>query len=57
LTTLERSQIQTFPKNFAWAGSKTDIEQMVGNAVPVNLAKFVALAIIDYCDAEGNRDE
>jgi DNA (cytosine-5)-methyltransferase 1 len=48
LTTLERSQIQTFPKNFKWEGSKTDIEQMIGNAVPVNLAKFVASAIIDY---------
>jgi DNA (cytosine-5)-methyltransferase 1 len=53
LTTLERSQIQTFPKNFVWDGSKTDIEQMIGNAVPVNLAKFVALAILDYCKNEG----
>ena len=51
LTTLERSQIQTFPKDFTWTGSKTDIEQMIGNAVPVNLAKFVALAIIDYYNA------
>jgi len=52
LTTLERSQIQTFPKDFIWIGSKTDIEQMIGNAVPVNLAKFVALAIIDYYNTE-----
>jgi DNA (cytosine-5)-methyltransferase 1 len=52
LTTLERSQIQTFPQNFTWIGSKTDIEQMIGNAVPVNLAKFVAHAIIDYCNTE-----
>jgi DNA (cytosine-5)-methyltransferase 1 len=50
LSTSERSQIQTFPKDFVWAGNKTDIEQMIGNAVPVNLAKFVALAIIDYCN-------
>ena len=57
LTTLERSQIQTFPKNFIWAGSKTDIEQMIGNAVPVNLAKFVALAIIDYCNTETDKNE
>lgn len=55
LTTLERSQIQTFPKNFIWEGSKTDIEQMIGNAVPVNLAKFVAKAIIDYCQIEGGK--
>ena len=52
LTTLERSQIQTFPKDFIWSGCKTDIEQMIGNAVPVNLAKFVALAIIDYYKTE-----
>jgi DNA (cytosine-5)-methyltransferase 1 len=52
LTTLERSQIQTFPKDFIWKGSKTDVEQMIGNAVPVNLAEFVALAIIDYCNTE-----
>jgi DNA (cytosine-5)-methyltransferase 1 len=42
LTTLERSWIQTFPKDFKWIGSKTDVEQMIGNAVPVNLAQFVA---------------
>lgn len=42
LTTLERSLIQTFPAGYKWAGSKTDIEQMIGNAVPVNLAQYVA---------------
>jgi DNA (cytosine-5)-methyltransferase 1 len=57
LTTLERSQIQTFPKNFKWDGSKTDIEQMIGNAVPVNLAKFVARAIVDFCKTGGKDDE
>lgn len=45
LTTQERAWIQTFPKDFKWVGSKTDIEQMVGNAVPVNLAKYVAETI------------
>ena len=33
---------QTFPKDYIWIGSKTDVEQMIGNAVPVNLASFVA---------------
>ena len=42
LTTLERALIQTFPPNFKWHGTKTDIELMVGNAVPVKLAEFVA---------------
>jgi DNA (cytosine-5)-methyltransferase 1 len=48
LTTYERSRIQTFPKNFKWVGSKTDIEQMIGNAVPVKLASFVANCINKY---------
>ena len=41
LSTKERSLIQTFPNRFKWIGSKTDVEQMIGNAVPVNLAKYV----------------
>lgn len=45
LSTVERALIQTFPKDYKWIGNKTDIEQMIGNAVPVNLAKFVAESI------------
>lgn len=45
LTTLERALIQTFPPSFKWQGSKTDVEQMIGNAVPVKLAEFVANAL------------
>lgn len=48
LTTQERSYIQTFPTDFKFVGSKTDVEQMIGNAVPVNLAKFVATSIMKY---------
>ncbi|MEA5537405.1 DNA cytosine methyltransferase [Crocosphaera sp. XPORK-15E] len=48
LTTKERSYIQTFPDDFIWEGSKTDLEQMIGNAVPVNLAEYVAKAILNY---------
>ncbi|MDE6003133.1 MAG: DNA cytosine methyltransferase, partial [Prevotella sp.] len=48
LTTLERSYIQTFPRTYQFIGSKTDVEQMIGNAVPVNLAKFVGNAINNY---------
>lgn len=48
LTTIERSYVQTFPKDFQFIGSKTEVEQMIGNAVPVNLAKFVANAIHKY---------
>lgn len=45
LTTIERSYIQTFPKNFIFTGSKTQLEQMIGNAVPVKLAEYVANCI------------
>lgn len=51
LTTEERAMIQTFPESFHFMGSKGDIEQMIGNAVPVNLGKFVASAILDYIQA------
>lgn len=53
LTTLERSLIQTFPAGFKWVGSKTDREQMIGNAVPVKLARFVAEAVQEHlCQKE-----
>lgn len=48
LTTLERARLQTFPKSFKWLGTKTDLEQMIGNAVPVNLAERVARCILNY---------
>lgn len=44
LTTIERARIQTF-ENFEFLGSKTDVEQLIGNAVPVNLAAFVGNAL------------
>ncbi|EAW38015.1 DNA cytosine methyltransferase [Lyngbya sp. PCC 8106] len=47
LTTLERSYIQTFPETFIFEGSKTDLEQMIGNAVPVKLAEFVGKCMIE----------
>lgn len=48
LTSRERSMIQTFPEDFIFDGTKTDIEQMIGNAVPVNLGYYVADAIFRY---------
>lgn len=56
LTTLERSYIQTFPESFMFDGTKTNLEQMIGNAVPVNLAKFVAEAILSYCSGQNGQD-
>ena len=45
LSSQERALIQTFPSDYKWIGNKTDIEQMIGNAVPVNLAEFVGKTI------------
>lgn len=42
LTTKERSLIQTFPESFKLSGTKSQIEQIIGNAVPVKLAEHVA---------------
>lgn len=50
LTTEERSRIQTFPEDFMFLGSKSEVEQMIGNAVPVNLGTFVAKAIRQYVE-------
>ena len=55
LTTIERSYIQTFPKDFDFDvenQSKTDLEQMIGNAVPVKLGEYVANAITEYIESQ-----
>ncbi|MCX6983915.1 MAG: DNA cytosine methyltransferase [Lentisphaerae bacterium] len=48
LTTKERSLIQTFPESYNLSGSKTELEQIIGNAVPVKLAEFVATRLKEY---------
>lgn len=47
LTTEERARVQTF-EGWKWSGAKTDLELMIGNAVPVKLAEFVARRLLDY---------
>jgi len=57
LTTKERSLIQTFPQEWDISGKKSDIEQIIGNAVPVKLASFVGKCILDYLeDCETEKD-
>ena len=49
LTYKERSWIQTFPNSFDWGdGSKTNINQAIGNAVPVKLAEYIANCLMKY---------
>lgn len=56
LTTQERAWIQTFPRDFVFPGTKSDVEQVIGNAVPVRLAQYVADKLGQYIlelDANG----
>lgn len=53
LTTTERCMIQTFPENFIIKGKKTDIEQIIGNAVPVKLAEYVSKRLYEYINKNG----
>ena len=60
LTLRERATIQTFPINFVFdnaAITNGDLEQMVGNAVPVLLAKFVAERLSDYMEHKDNNQQ
>ena len=54
LTTIERSYIQTFPEDFILEGTKTHLEQAIGNAVPVKQAEFVAKCIQEYITDKAN---
>jgi DNA (cytosine-5)-methyltransferase 1 len=42
ITHLEAAQLQDFPENYLWCGSKIEIAKQIGNAVPVGLASAVA---------------
>lgn len=48
LTPKERSYMQTFPEGFVFEENKTNTNQMIGNAVPVKLAEYVARCILEY---------
>ncbi len=52
LTTKERCLIQTFPDDFVLEGSKTDLEQIIGNAVPVILAEYVAVQLKNHIEEQ-----
>jgi DNA (cytosine-5)-methyltransferase 1 len=47
LTSQERAILQTFPSNFTWTGTKTVNEKLIGDAVPVKLARVVARSLKD----------
>lgn len=55
LTTKERSLVQTFPKDFKLPGSKTNLEQAIGNAVPVKLGEYIANCLNEYVRDKKNK--
>lgn len=52
ITHLEAALIQTFPTDFLWCGSKTDIAKQIGNAVPRTLAEAIARQVRDLLTAD-----
>lgn len=56
LTPKERSYMQTFPEDFVFEENRTNTNQMIGNAVPVKMAEYIAKAILEY-DADTRKEE
>ena len=57
LTPKERSYIQTFPEEFEFTGSKSDVNQMIGNAVPVKLAEYVGSTLMNYISGKAGSEQ
>jgi DNA (cytosine-5)-methyltransferase 1 len=45
ITHQEAALLQTFPADFVWCGSKTEIAKWIGNAVPPRLAEAIAKVV------------
>ena len=52
LQTLEYARIQTFPDDYKFTGSISQIYKQIGNAVPVNLAKAIAEEVLKVLQVE-----
>ena len=52
ITLREGARIQTFPDWFEFIGNKVEIARQIGNAVPPNLAKVMALSIKKIIEGE-----
>jgi len=52
LTINEVRRIQTFPDDYIFCGSKSSIYKQIGNAVPCELAKTIATAVIRYLESD-----
>ena len=52
LTIREYARIQTFPDDWVFMGSQSEIYKQIGNAVPVNLAECIGKAIINMLNQQ-----
>lgn len=52
LTNRERARIQTFPDDFIFEGSPTEVRRQLGNAVPPIGAKVVAEALLEHLNTK-----
>jgi DNA (cytosine-5)-methyltransferase 1 len=50
ITHMEAALLQGFPPNFRWCGTKVSIGRQIGNAVPVELGRAIAGALLDALD-------
>jgi DNA (cytosine-5)-methyltransferase 1 len=46
ITHREAAALQTFPADYLWCGSKTEIAKQIGNAVPARLAAAIARSVL-----------
>lgn len=52
LTINETKRLQTFPDDYVFCGAKTNVYKQIGNAVPCEMAKTVATAVVNYISQE-----
>lgn len=54
ITHREAARLQTFPDSFEFDGTKTEVARQIGNAVPPQLAKAIALHVYEQIDRAGS---
>lgn len=55
ITVREAARLQTFPDDYIFYGSNTELYKMIGNAVPPLFAKCLAFAVKDFLENEGEK--
>lgn len=48
VTPREKARLQTFPDDFKFKGTKDEVEEQIGNAVPVKLGEVLAEHLVDF---------